>query len=258
MWCSPGSGSGGGPRAGADQWIRKEVVLPLPDPDEDEYCFNFNAGTVFAISSTSLCWVDLWAGILVCNNISSSSTDAAAADDDDDDDGLVFRFIPLPEGCACAPSSFGATEYRSVCCVDSETIKLLCMDDGGEEVTVALTTRTLKFPLTEDSWRWEKDKDASCSSLCIADLLDNAIPVDGGGGNKRRLLRRVVRWPVVSRARPGVAHVCVHDLEFKRKEKEWAATGCYEVSLDVPRRRVASVFTFPAGSSSPGHMVMPL
>ncbi|CAD6265122.1 unnamed protein product [Miscanthus lutarioriparius] len=132
------------------------------------------------------------------------------------------------------------------------------MDDGGEEVTLALTTWSLKFPLTEDSWRWEKDKDASCSSLCIADLLDNAIPVDGGGGNKRRLLRRVVRWPVVSRARPGVAHVCVHDLEFKRKEKEWAATGCYEVSLDVPRRRVASVFMFPAGSSSPGHMVMPL
>ena len=56
------------------------MVLPLPDPDEDEYCFNFNAGTVFAISSTSLCLVDLWAGILVCNNISSSSssTDAAA------------------------------------------------------------------------------------------------------------------------------------------------------------------------------------
>jgi hypothetical protein len=209
MWCSPGSGSGGGPRAGADQWIRKEVVLPLPDPDEDEYCFNFNAGTVFAVSSTSLCWVDLWAGILVCNNISSSSTDAAAAGGG----GLVFRFIQLPEGCACAPASFGATEYRSVCCVDSETIKLLCMDDGGGEVTVALTTWTLKFPLSTDSWRWEKDEDASCSSLCVADLLDDAISVDGGGGgNKRRLLRRVVRCPVVSRARPGVAHVCVHDL----------------------------------------------
>lgn len=258
-WCSPRSGSGdGGPRAGAHQWIRKEVMLPLPVPDDEYDFFNFNAGTVFAVSSTSLCWVDLWAGILVCNNISSSTAGTAAGDDDDDDDedGLVFTFIPLPVVCGYRP--FDSTEYRSVRCMDTETIKLVCMD-GGEEVTVALTTWTLKFPLSTDGgWRWEKDEDASCSSLCVADLLDDAIPVGGGGDNKRRLRRRIVSWPVVGRARPGVAHVFVHDLEYKSKENQWAVTESYEVSLDVPRRKVVSVFTLPAGSWSRAHMIMPL
>ncbi|RLN22296.1 hypothetical protein C2845_PM07G17790 [Panicum miliaceum] len=151
VWCSTGSGPL------ANQWIPKEVVLPLP-PDDDQdstqpTTYSFQANMVLQVSSTSLCWVDLQTGILVCDHL-----DRLGAGDDGDD-VLFFRFIPLPRECAVKsdPRTWKQAEhFRSMCCVTRETIEFVCMDGytQGRPTTDAMLTRwVLKFPLT-NCWRW--------------------------------------------------------------------------------------------------------
>ncbi|RCV21224.1 hypothetical protein SETIT_4G121600v2 [Setaria italica] len=47
------------------RWLQREVVLPLPLPADEDEDDLFCADMVFALGSTSLCWVDLLTGILV-------------------------------------------------------------------------------------------------------------------------------------------------------------------------------------------------
>ncbi|BAT06926.1 Os09g0128900 [Oryza sativa Japonica Group] len=129
---------------------------------------------VFAVLTTSLCWVDLRTGILVCDHIDKLSTGT-----DDDDDHLLLFFISLPEECVMKPSLLSwkrlAEEHRTMICRDPETILFISMDNYIQGLPIGdtvLTTWTLKFPLT-NHWTWEKH---SAPSLFVGDLL-NDLPV---------------------------------------------------------------------------------
>jgi hypothetical protein len=162
------------------QWIQKEVLLPIPASNQEKDdvtwppTYSFRADMVFAVLTTSLCWVDLRTGILVCDHIDKLSTGT-----DDDDDHLLLFFISLPEECVMKPSLLSwkrlAEEHRTMICRDPETILFISMDNYIQGLPIGdtvLTTWTLKFPLT-NHWTWEKH---SAPSLFVGDLL-NDLPV---------------------------------------------------------------------------------
>ncbi|CAO2188142.1 unnamed protein product [Urochloa humidicola] len=242
IWCSPSSGPL------ADRWIQKEVVLPLPaDKGIRPTTYSFRANMVLQVSSTSLCWVDLQTGILVCNHLERL---AAGSTDDD----LRFHFIPLPEECAIKSDPLSwrqAEEYRSMCCMGSENIKFVCIDDcsiddcsqGHPIGNVILTTWALQSPLTND-WRWEK---YARTSLSVGDLFDDlAIKKD----DDRKLQRLIPSFPVISRLKPCVIYISVAVLKYKHEHEQWETTGSYELSIDMPYPRVASAFKFPSPSTT--------
>ncbi|XP_072149035.1 uncharacterized protein [Setaria viridis] len=55
------------------RWLQREVVLPLPLPADEDEDDLFCADMVFALGSTSLCWVDLLTGILVYNHTAAAA-----------------------------------------------------------------------------------------------------------------------------------------------------------------------------------------
>uniref|UniRef100_A0A0E0AZR5 DUF1618 domain-containing protein n=1 Tax=Oryza glumipatula TaxID=40148 RepID=A0A0E0AZR5_9ORYZ len=175
LWWSPSSG----PLADG-QWIQKEVLLPIPASNQDKDdmtwppTYSFRADMVFAVLTTSLCWVDLRTGILVCDHIDKLGTGT-----DDNDDHLLLLFISLPEECVMKPSLLSwkrsAEEHRTMICRDPETILFISMDNYIQGLPIGdtvLTTWTLKFPLT-NHWTWEKH---SAPSLFVGDLL-NDLPI---------------------------------------------------------------------------------
>ncbi|KAF2915176.1 hypothetical protein DAI22_09g011500 [Oryza sativa Japonica Group] len=164
----------------SNKWIQKEVLLPIPASNQEKDdvtwppTYSFRADMVFAVLTTSLCWVDLRTGILVCDHIDKLSTGT-----DDDDDHLLLFFISLPEECVMKPSLLSwkrlAEEHRTMICRDPETILFISMDNYIQGLPIGdtvLTTWTLKFPLT-NHWTWEKH---SAPSLFVGDLL-NDLPV---------------------------------------------------------------------------------
>uniref|UniRef100_A0A0E0JUJ8 DUF1618 domain-containing protein n=1 Tax=Oryza punctata TaxID=4537 RepID=A0A0E0JUJ8_ORYPU len=190
--------------------------------------YSFRADMVFAVSTTSLCWVDLRTGILVCDHI-----DTLAAGTDDDD-RLVFRFIPLPKECAMEHDLLSrerlAEEYRTMICMDPETILFACMDGYIKGLPIGdtvLTTWTLKFPLT-NHWTWQKH---SAPSLCMGDLLDN-LPISKDDSKK---LLHIASSPVISinSQNLAVTNLTVTEFEWKHQRGKWEVTGLYELSIDM-------------------------
>ncbi|KAL6661124.1 hypothetical protein ACP70R_000508 [Stipagrostis hirtigluma subsp. patula] len=227
--------------SGAGRWIQKDVLLPLPaDPPSDEDTmamptYSFRADTVFAVGSTSLWWVDLLTGILVCDGIDKL---AAAADDND---CPVFRFIPLPVECVIKHDVRRGQpeEYRSMSCIDSETFKFVSMDgysQGRCISQVTLTTWTLK--ITESSWEWRKDE----ASFPIRELWDDPIYK-----NDLKLEPLTPNSPIISTVQDNVVYLSV--VDYERKNGLLEATGVYELSLDMGRQRVTSAFKLPPSTS---------
>uniref|UniRef100_A0A0D3EQB4 DUF1618 domain-containing protein n=1 Tax=Oryza barthii TaxID=65489 RepID=A0A0D3EQB4_9ORYZ len=218
LWWSPSSG----PLADG-QWIRKEVLLPIPatsNQDKDDATrpptYSFRENMVFAVSTTSLCWVDLRTGILVCDHIDKLNTST-----DDEDDRLLFRFIPLPEECVMKPGLLSrerpAEEHRTMICMDPETILFVSMDSYIQGLPIGdtvLMTWTLKFPLT-NHWTWEKH---SAPSLCVGDLL-NDLPVLKESKNDGK-----------------TQHIANCPYERKHENGQWGVVELYEVSIDMDRR----------------------
>lgn len=231
VWWSTGSGPL------ADQWIQKEVVLPLPLPAHQDrpaaaFASSFRANMVLAVGTTALCWVDLWTGILVCNGIHRLADGGA-----DDDDDLVFHFIALPEECTIISEPLfrrsEAEHSRSMSIVDPRHMVFVCMDGKA-----MLTTWRLRFPLTQD-WFWEKGP-----SLCIPDLLDRLSIAKGDP----KLQRLTPSCPVISGKQPDVVHIFVTEFEKKDERDKWKIQGYYEFSANIQNGLLLSVFEFPPGS----------
>lgn len=74
------------------QWEKKAVQLP-PEVRSAPGKHNFCADTSFSFGASSLCWVDLLRGILVCHHGQGQDPQ--------------FRFIPLPDGCP----EYGTSSY---------------------------------------------------------------------------------------------------------------------------------------------------
>uniref|UniRef100_A0A0E0HN61 DUF1618 domain-containing protein n=1 Tax=Oryza nivara TaxID=4536 RepID=A0A0E0HN61_ORYNI len=202
----------------SNKWIQKEVLLPIPASNQDKDdvtwppTYSFRADMVFAVLTTSLCWVDLRTGILVCDHIDKLSTGT-----DDDDDHLLLFFISLPEECVMKPSLLSwkrsAEEHRTMICRDPETILFISMDNYIQGLPIGdtvLTTWTLKFPLT-NHWTWEKH---SAPSLFVGDLL-NDLPV-----LKLKNPRMIGR-----RCTLPTARLTITEYERKHEQGHWGVTG---------------------------------
>ncbi|RCV35568.1 hypothetical protein SETIT_7G250400v2 [Setaria italica] len=231
MWWSPGSG----PLAG--RWIQKEVALPLPLP-ADEDC-SFLADMAFAAAGTSLCWVDLLTGILVCNLIDRLATNIKDA-------RAVFHFIPLPPKCAVKLNGTlrgQPEEYRSMCPVNNgDTFKFVSMvgyREGSPMDKVVLTTWTLKNALSMENWEWEED----AASFCIRDLWDDPIYKD-----KLKLQPLTPSFPVLCTQHDGVMYLSVTDYEYKHGQEglQLQATGFYELGLDMLTGTLFSAIKLPS------------
>ncbi|RLM64467.1 hypothetical protein C2845_PM16G15990 [Panicum miliaceum] len=156
MWCSSGPI--------AHRWIQKEVVLPLPTAHEAHI---FIADTVFAVGNTSLCWVDLLMGILICE-------DMLAPD-------LVFCFIPLPvpqHTTLYPPYGRGRPEdFRSVSCnvkllSSSHTIKFVSLDgylEGRPANQLMLTKWSLSLSDPVSKSVWSKEYSFSLGRMSLPD-----------------------------------------------------------------------------------------
>jgi hypothetical protein len=232
MWWSPGSG----PLAG--RWIQKEVALPLPT-DED---YSFRADMVFAAAGTSLCWVDLLTGILVCNHIDRLATNIKDA-------RPVFHFIPLPPKCAVKLNGTlrgQPEEYRSMCPVgNGHTFKFVSMvgyREGSSIDKVVLTTWTLKNALSMENWEWEED----AASFCIRDLWDDPIYKED-----LNLQPLMPSFPVICTQLDGVIYFSVTDYDYKHGQEglQLQATGFYQLGLHMVAGTLLSAIKLPSDES---------
>uniref|UniRef100_A0A0E0MY71 DUF1618 domain-containing protein n=1 Tax=Oryza rufipogon TaxID=4529 RepID=A0A0E0MY71_ORYRU len=249
LWWSPSSS----PLADG-QWIQKEVLLPIPatsNQDKDDATrpptYSFRENMVFAVSTTSLCWVDLRTGILVCD------IDKLNTSTDDEDDRLLFCFIPLPEECVMKPGLLSrerpAEEHRTMICMDPETILFVSMNSYIQGLPIGdtvLMTWTLKFPL-KNHWTWEKH---SAPSLCVGDLL-NDLPVLKESKNDGKT-QHIANCPVSSIDRQNhlITSLTITKYERKHENGQWGVVELYEVSIDMDRRTVLELSSLESRHSN--------
>ncbi|CAN6236904.1 unnamed protein product [Urochloa humidicola] len=214
-------------------WVQREVVLPLPaaaaaadhDDGEQGTTCSFHAHMAFAVSFSSICWVDLLTGILVYNHIHSKQQQQ-------------FHFIPLPEECVTGKlrnrqGQRDPDEYRSMCCLDRQTLKFVSMDESYSQECPVLKSWTLRRPLSPTNWKWEKD---AVSSFCIRDLWDDQVYRD-------KLLQPLMpRFPVISTQEPDIIYLSVTDYKHNHSH--------YVLSFNMDRRRVESVYKVPSDKNA--------
>ncbi|CAO2164832.1 unnamed protein product [Urochloa humidicola] len=207
------------------QCVESEVLLPVPTQDDDgeqegTMICSFRADMAFAVSSSSICWVDLLTGILVYNHIPSGK----------------FHFIPLPEECVTGvPRGVHGEpppeEYRSMCCIDRQTLKFVSMDRSYNKECPMLTTWTLRRPLSPANWKWEKDP---VSSFSLQDLWEDPVYKD-----KLKLEPLIPTHPVISTQEPGIIYISVNDYYHHYKHS-------HVLSLNMGRCRVEAAYKVPA------------
>lgn len=205
-------------------WVQREVVLPLPVATGER---PFRADMVFAVSSSSLCWVDLLTGILVYNHI----------------DTQEFHFIPLPEESAMDTAirmqGRRPEEYRSMCCIDDQTLKFVSINGFEQYCPISdliLTAWTLRRPLDARNWKWEKDV---MSSFRIQDIWNDPV-------YKMMNLPPVMpSYPVISMQQPRMIYLSVTDYRYNHSHEGLEAGESYVISLNVDRCRVESAYRVP-------------
>jgi hypothetical protein len=219
------------------RWIEREVLLPVPvlsaPPPapaagaviaDDKLAIDTTTTTTFRadmaspVSFSSICWVDLLTGILVYNHIHSGQ----------------FHFIPLPQECAgtgmTRQCSVQPDEYRSMCCIDRQTLKLVSMDMCDQERPNAdpmIRTWTLRRPLSPTNWKWDKQDE---SNYRIQDLWDD--PVYKGMLNRLRPIWP--SFPVISTHEPHIIYLSINDFEVDTSGDEPPVLGgIYVLSLNL-------------------------
>ncbi|KAL6900926.1 hypothetical protein ACP4OV_005602 [Aristida adscensionis] len=115
LWWSSGACAG--------RWTQKPVELP-PLPKEPGWDASFHADMVQAAGRTRLCWIDLFQGTLICDDVLA--------------DRPRFRFAALPEECFVKQGHMDRMHpelSRSACCVERRdgrwTLEFLAMDSHG-------------------------------------------------------------------------------------------------------------------------------
>ncbi|XP_062200236.1 uncharacterized protein LOC133902926 [Phragmites australis] len=206
------------------QWDKKAVRLPREVSREPgKHLFSIDAS--FSFGTSSLCWVDLLLGIVVC------------ADPGQQDPH--FRFIPLPNGCPAVgtsekPDRPRMHEFRYVGCVGG-VIKLVATEgllEGWDFHKFRLVTWTLSPDLSE----WKKDavfplKDLWASDDFLSLKLPQHTPV----------------CPVLSARDDGVVYAIVNHVEKHSivKGSEVVQTkveikGQCVLELDMQRNKIIS------------------
>ncbi|OEL38535.1 hypothetical protein BAE44_0000446 [Dichanthelium oligosanthes] len=216
LWCSDSATS---------QWVKKAVRLP-PEVCREPGKHNFCADASFSFGTSSMCWVDLLHGIVVCSNLVGQQADPQ------------FRFIPLPEGC---PTGGTVEEARSLTAhartssallaalaASSSSSPLWASSNGGwQSDQFRLATWTLSPDLNE----WKKGdvfhlQDLWASEQYLALKLPRHTPI----------------FPALSASRDDVVYAIVNDLEKHNivQGSEVVVKGQYVLELDMQRNRIIS------------------
>ncbi|CAO2206919.1 unnamed protein product [Urochloa humidicola] len=237
---------------GSQQWVQREVDLPLPPLVAHQDYYSFCADIVFPVGSAVLCWADLLSGALLYDH----SAATASNNNNNNKQQTCFHFIPLPDGyTAKNPCEIREQrcpqEFRSMCCcVDDDTLKFVSMDDQQGTV-ITIWALPLHHPLMTNKSRWHKEASFRVRDLCwddvVADIKDElklqppttlGFPVisstlqqPGGGGG-------------------GVIYLSLTDYEYTndnnhQREAVLEATRLYMLTIDMHRWRVLSVFKVP-------------
>ncbi|TVU32888.1 hypothetical protein EJB05_24651 [Eragrostis curvula] len=209
----------------APQWEKKAVRLPEEvrwAPDK----YNFCVDIAFSFD-TSLCWIDLLQGLVVCHNPLGQQDPQ-------------FRFIKLPDGCPPVsisnyPYRPRIQEFRTAAWV-AGAIKLVALE-GYLEDWDSHQYRLVTWTLTPDLSEWKK-----CAVFNLTDIW----------ASERYLALKIEQHtpvcPVLSPLDDGVVYVVVNDVEvhnivqgFEVLETKVDVKGQYVLGLDMPHNKVISI-----------------
>ncbi|OEL37836.1 hypothetical protein BAE44_0001144 [Dichanthelium oligosanthes] len=174
-WSSPSAADPGG------QWTPRTVCLPLP-PQLCGPTYLFEVDVAFSFAGCRVCWVDLFAGVMVCDLLAPG--------------GPEFSVVPLPEGCAVdLPIPYNRVgvpeQLRSMGCVRG-AIKFVCKDGA-----------TLKtWALSPDLNEWNET-----AALRVEDLWASE------SFRVMELPRITPAFPVLSAHEDGVVYVAMNDIK---------------------------------------------
>uniref|UniRef100_A0A0D9Y2J3 DUF1618 domain-containing protein n=1 Tax=Oryza glumipatula TaxID=40148 RepID=A0A0D9Y2J3_9ORYZ len=139
----------------SSEWAETPPVrLPLP-PHLCGPTYFFHIDTAFSFGGSTICWVDLLKGILICDDISSP-------------EGPELVFVPLPH-CHDVHGKprhcFSPNEHRSIGCV-SGAIKFVALIGYGEEASCPENEVKLKtWALSPDFKHWKEE-----TTLTVGDI----------------------------------------------------------------------------------------
>jgi hypothetical protein len=172
----------------------------------------------FPLAGSRVCWVDLFAGALVCDLLAP--------------EGPEFSFVPLPKGCCVdIPIPYNHVgvpeQLRSMGCVGG-AINFVCKDDA--------TLRT--WALSPDLKEWKETAALRVEDLWASESFRGAM----------ELPRITPTCPVLSAREDGVVYAALIDVEDVDEVYEFGdVAGCflevkahYLLRLDMVRNKVLS------------------
>ncbi|RLM73133.1 hypothetical protein C2845_PM15G14690 [Panicum miliaceum] len=228
LWRSPPAApAGSSDSGGGGGWTRTAARLPLPPELCGPTCF-FQIDMAFALGVSRVCWVDLLAGVLICDLFAPQ--------------GPEFSFVPLPQGRSLhTPDNIRlelkVQEFRSMGIVRG-AIKFVGLI-GYTEVSlskssdVVLETWTLSL---DPEAEWKKGPAVRVGDLWASESF-----------GKMELPRgRPPMFPVLSMDEDDIVYVFLNDIEFVDTAdyfgqiigRQLVLNGHYLVGLDLVQNKV--------------------
>ncbi|TVU00713.1 hypothetical protein EJB05_53844, partial [Eragrostis curvula] len=197
LWRSSAS-----PNQQARRWVRRSLRLPYHVLDWDKYPA-FRIDRTFSYAGSSVCWVDLFSGAIICDLLAPEPR---------------LTFVALPAGCSVDfPIRMRPArphEFRTMGCVRG-AIRFAILDGFYEstpenEGEIVLRTWTLSPDLKE----WREDG----AALRVRDLWESESFRDAG------LPRLAPMTPVLSVDEDDVVCFAMADCERVQKSDDWGAS----------------------------------
>ncbi|KAM0822984.1 hypothetical protein ACQ4PT_071172 [Festuca glaucescens] len=200
----------------AEEWVVKAGRLPPEVCSPDDY---FSASMCFHYCGTSLCWVDLLKGILVCDLSEVQRRSSVPK----------FRFVPLPEGCTTYDiiddkgQELFPELFRSMACIDG-VIKFVTMDGYVERRSAEL--KLTLWTLSSDFSSWDISKVYDVGNIWENETYQSCI-----------LGRIAPSFPVLSMHEANVVYLVFTD--FRRgKDQVSVFKGQYVLRVDMENCKV--------------------
>ncbi|KAF8760585.1 hypothetical protein HU200_010016 [Digitaria exilis] len=173
------------------QWIRNDVHLP-PQVLDHAYCIDM----AFSYGDSSVCWVDLLTGVLICNLLSQKPE---------------FTFIPLPEGYSVDVSDRRRPrprEFRTMGCVNG-AIKFVAIVGYNENID-SKDQMIKNWTLSPDLKAWKAG-----NPLAVSDLWSSK------SFRERNLPKVAPSFPVITTTESEVIYVMLNDVDRVPTRNFW-------------------------------------
>lgn len=197
-------------QSGTTEWDMFVACFPLAVCPPNHV---FRADMCFSYGGSSLCWVDLFKGIVICDLCPVLERRSA----------LEFRFIPLPEACPTydrgrrSSYSLQPEEFRSMACVGG-SIKFVTMD-GYSEIDRRHVLLTI-WTLLPDLITWKRGK-----VYHVSDIWASAAHRSLG------LPEMLPSYPVLSMHEDDVVYLVFSDYRLVQDKVEYH--GQYLLRVDT-------------------------